>query len=376
MRRAYKYRLYPNANQARELAIMLETHRRLYNACLAQRRDAYQVEQRAVKYTQQSAWFTKERGENPYFARLNFSSAQATMRRLDKSFRNFFRRVKAKAEKPGYPRFKARDRFDSIEFPSYGDGLRLSERLLRVQHVGLIKTKVHRPNEGEVKTATLKLEGAKWYVILSCDLGEVDITPSTNPAVGVDVGLESFLITSDGDYEPNPRYLKAELPELRRRGRAVSRKRKGGRNRRKAVKRLRASHARVGNLRREHHHQVSVKLVRRYGLIAVESLNIKGMLRSRWMSRAISDAGWSAFVNTLKCKAESAGVEIVEVDPRGTSQQCSGCGAVVRKELWMRTHCCVQCGLILHRDENAARNILVRALQARMEPVRLNAEVA
>src|SRR5437879_6627533 len=105
MRRAYKYRLYPNANQARELAITLETHRRLYNACLAQRRDAYQVEQRAVKYTQQSAWFTKERGENPYFARLNFSSAQATMRRLDKSFRNFFRRVKANAEKPGYPQF-------------------------------------------------------------------------------------------------------------------------------------------------------------------------------------------------------------------------------------------------------------------------------
>jgi len=376
MLRAYKYRLYPNRGQQHALAAMLETHRRLYNVCLAQRREAWQDEQRSISYGDQSAWFKRERQTNPYFAKLNFSSAQATMRRLDKAFRNFFRRVKVKAEKPGYPRFKAHGRFESIEFPSYGDGIRLLDNRLRVQHVGLLKAKVHRPHQGTVKTATLKLEADKWYLVLSCDLGDIQPAVSTQPAIGIDVGLESFLTTSDGDHEPNPRYLKRELPELRRRGRAVSRKRRGSNNRRKAIKRLRACHARVANLRREHHHQTSLKLVRRYGFIAVESLNVQGMLRSRWMSRAIADAGWSAFVNTLKCKAESAGVEVVAVNPRRTSQQCSGCGAIVRKELWTRTHRCGQCGLVLHRDENAARNILARALQARTGPVRLNVAVA
>jgi putative transposase len=376
MRRAFKYRLYPNRNQAREMNIMLETHRRLYNTCLEQRRNAWTSEQRSVSYPEQSSWFKTERATNPYFERLNFSSAQATMRRLDKAFRNFFRRIKAKAEKPGYPRFKARGRFNSIEFPAYGDGIRLTDNRLRVQHAGVLKVKLHRPVQGKVKTATLKLEGAKWYVVLSCHLGDVDTVASSAPPVGIDLGLEAFFTTSEGEREPNPRYLKTELPALRRIGRAVSRKKKGGSNRRKAVRRLRAFHARVANLRRGHHHQTSLKLVRRHGLIAVEGRNVKGMLGSRRLARSISDAGWSAFVSTLKHKAESAGVEVVEVDPKGTSQQCSGCGVKVPKDLWVRTHCCVQCGLVLHRDENAAKNILARALQARTGPVGLNAEVA
>src|SRR5262245_19534622 len=124
MRRAFKYRLWTNSNQERDLAIMLESHRRLYNACLEQRKPDYEIEQRTVKYTEQSAWFKTQRLVNPYFARLNFSSAQATMQRLQRSFDNFFRRVN-NGDKPGYPRFKGRDRFDSFTFPAYGDGIRL-----------------------------------------------------------------------------------------------------------------------------------------------------------------------------------------------------------------------------------------------------------
>ena len=155
---------------------MLESHRRLYNACLEQRKARYETDKRSVKYTEQSAWFNTERTRNPYFARLNFSSAQATMRRrLEKAYKNFFGRVKQGDKEPGFPRFKARDRFDSIEFPAYGDGIRLNETKLRVQNVGVIRTKVHRPHAGVVKTATLQLEAGKWYVILSCDLGDVII---------------------------------------------------------------------------------------------------------------------------------------------------------------------------------------------------------
>lgn len=371
MRRAFKYRIYPNRNQLRELEIALESHRRLYNACLAQRKDAYEAEKVSIKYKDQSAWFKAERAANPYFARLNFSSAQATMRRLDKGFVAFFRRLKS-GEKPGYPRFRGRDRYDSIEYPVYGDGIRLTGDRLRVQHVGTIRVKLHREFEGTVKTVTLKRVAEKWYVVLSCDLGAVAIEPSVNPAVGIDVGLKSFLSKSDGSKpEPNPRYLKTALPELRRQGRSVARKRKGGQNRRKAVKQLAKVHARVKDLRCEHHHQVALKLVRRYGFIAVESLNIRGMLGNDRLARAISDVAWGNFLLTLKSKAESAGVSVVGVNARGTSQECSGCGQVVPKDLSQRWHSC-ECGCSLDRDENAARNILARGLQARTGPAGVN----
>jgi putative transposase len=375
VRKAFKFRLFTNAAQERELDIALETHRRLYNTYLDYRELAYSMYGASLSYVDCSRWFKGQRQSNPYFARINFSSAQATMRRLDKSFAAFFRRVEA-GEDPGYPRFKGRDRFDSIEFPAYGDGIKLVGGKLRVQHVGTIRVKMHRPIEGKIKTVTLKREAGKWYVVFSCDLGPVEVEPSTDPPVGIDVGLESFFTTSDGEREPNPRYQKTALPELRRAQRALARKRKGGKNRRKAKRKVAKIHARVTRLRKEHHHQVALKLVRRYGLVAVESLNVLGMLKNDRLARSISDAGWSGFLLTLRYKAESAGVAYVEVDARGTSQQCSGCGTEVRKGLSVRRHDCSHCGISLHRDENAARNILARGLQARTGPVGGNVRVA
>jgi putative transposase len=285
------------------------------------------------------------------------------------------RRVKA-GENPGYPRSKGRDRFDSIEFPAYGDGIKLIDGKLRVQHVGMVKVKLHRPIEGKIKTVALKREAGHWYAVFSCDLGPVEVEPSANPPVGIDVGLESFLTTSDGEQEPNPRYQKEALPALRRAQRALARKRTGGKNRRKSKREVAKIHARVARLRREHHHQVALKLVRRYGFIAAESLSVTNLLKNGQLARSISDAGWSGFLGTLRHKAESAGVAYVEVDARGTSQQCSGCGAEVGKDLSVRRHDCGHCGLSLHRDENAARNILARGLLARTGPVGGNVRVA
>ena len=375
MRKAFKYRLWTNENQERELDIMLETHRRLYNACLEQRKTAFESEGKSIKYTDQSAWFKEERKTNGYFARINFSSAQATMRRLHKSYQNFFRRVKS-GEKPGYPRFKARDRFDSIEFPSHGDGIRLKENRLRVQHVGLIRVNLHRPVEGTIKTLSLKKEAGKWYLVVSCDLGEVSAPVNDLPSVGIDVGIESFFTTSDDEHVSNPNFLKNELPELRRAQRAVSRKKKGGKNRKKAVKRVQKLHAKVRNTRNEFHHKAVNDLIRCYGTIAVESLRVSNMLGNHRLARAISDVAWATFVSILRYKAESAGAVVMDVDPRNTSQECSKCGQLVVKKLSVRVHHCPFCGLKIHRDTNAARNILKRALQARTEPAGRNPEVA
>ena len=235
---------------------------------------------------------------------------------------------------------------------------------------------MHRPIEGKIKTVTLKCEAGNWYVVFSCKVDPIEVEASTNPPVGIDVGLESFLTTSDGEQQPNPRYQKTALPELRRAQRSLARKRKGGKNRRKSKRKVAKIHARVARLRREHHHQVALKLVRRYGLVAVESLNVQGMLKNDRLARSISDAGWSGFLLTLRHKAECAGVVYVEVDARGTSQQCSGCGAEVRKDLSVRRHDCPHCGISLHRDENAARKILARGLQARTGLAGTNAGAA
>lgn len=371
MWRIFKYRVYTSVNQSRELGIAVETHRRLYNACLEQRKSAYDTDKTSIKYHDQAAWFTKEKKTNAYFARINASSAQATMRRLDNTFKAFFRRVKAK-QNPGYPRFKSRDDFNLIEFPSHGNGIRLSGNRLRVQHVGVLRVKIHRQHQGEIKTVSLRREDDKWYVLVNCCLAEIKPIPSCQPAVGIDVGLEYFASTSDGEHVANPRFMKLELPRLRRLQRSLSRKKKGGSNRRKARKRVSRLHVEVANRRKEFHYKTSLDLVCRYGVIAVERLNIAGMLRSHRMSRSIFDAGWSGFLKILRFKAESAGCEVVEVDCRGTSQECSACGAVVRKDLSVRVHECPSCSLVLQRDVNAAKNILARARRARAEPVGVN----
>jgi len=371
MRLAYRYRLFTNANQERELAAALETHRRLYNVCLDYKKLAYQCFGASLNYCDFSRWFKGQRRTNPYFARLNFSAAQATMRRLDKSFANFFRRVAAGAAQPGYPRFKGRDWFDSIEYPAYRDGVRLTGHHLYVQHVGTIRVKMHRPVEGVIKNVRLKREAGKWFVIFSCELADAAVTPSVLPPVGIDVGLTHFLTTSEGTQEANPRYLRDTLPALRRANRSVSRKKKGGANRHKAVVRLQKVHALIANQRREHHYQVACRLVLAFGFIVVERLNISAMLKNDKLSRAIADVAWGSFAGILKHKAEKAGAQVVEVDPKGTSQQCSQCGQEVRKDLSVRWHDCPHCGLSLDRDHNAARNILARGL-ARTAPAGVN----
>jgi putative transposase len=357
--RAYKFRLWTNANQERELSVALETHRRLYNAALAQRRWFYDEWQISRSYLDQSGWFKDERETNHWFAAINFSSAQATLRRLDKAFANFFRRVKA-GQEPGYPRFKAADRFNSILFPSHGDGIRLKGNRLRVQHVGTIRVCLHREVEGTIKTLSIKREAGNWFLVVACDVGEPAPVRNVLPAVGLDVGLTHFATLSNGEQIANPRFLKEELPALRRAQRSVSRKKKRGQNRKKAKRKVARIHARVANCRREHQHKVSNDLISRYGKVAVESLNVQGMIKNRRLARAIADVGWSGFVEVLTHKAERAGGEVVQVSPNYTSQECPECHAIKPKTLAERVHRC-PCGLVMDRDHASALVILERA---------------
>lgn len=365
MRRAYKFRLFTNCSQERALDAMLERHRRLYNLALRERRDVYEAEKRSVSYGEQSARYRESRRVLPGFAALNFSSAQATLRRLDKAFKAFFRRAHS-GECPGYPRFKPEGRFRTVEFPSYGDGCRLKENgRLYIQHIGHIKVKLHRAIEGTIKTVSVKRSCGKWYVVFSCALGDAPEPDGDGPEVGIDLGLKSFLVTSDAVSVEPPRYYRNAQKKLRRAQRALSRKRKDSTRRGKARHRVAKLHEKTANQRRDFHHKEARKLVDAHGLIAHEALNVRGIARTR-LAKSTHDAGWAQFLNILAQKAESAAVRVVAVDPRNTTQACSACGAMpeVKKTLLDRVHSC-PCGYTADRDVNAAKNILGLGLSLR-----------
>lgn len=361
MRKAFQFRLYPTADQCIALDTMLWNHRCLYNAALEHRRTAYTKARTSITYGQQSAELKHIRAVDPDFAACNFSSLQATLKRLDRAFQSFFRRIKA-GEKAGYPRFKGRNRFESVTFPSLGDGCSWSGSHVRLQGIGHIKIKQHRPVEGVIKTVTVSRKADGWYVVLSCDLGDVQVVPSTNPPVGIDLGLSSFLATSDGETVDPPQYYRKAQKKLRRLQRVVARRKRGSNRRRKAVRILAKHSQHIANQRKDWHHKAALNLVRRYGVIAHEDLNIKGIARSR-LAKSTLDVAWGNFLNILRHKAEEAGVEVIAVNPYNTSQVCSQCGCLpeIPKTLKDRVHVCLACGYTANRDTNAAVNILAKS---------------
>jgi putative transposase len=264
-----------------------------------------------------------------------------------------------RGEKPGFPRYRSARRYDSITFPSYGDGCRLlPDGKLRIQGAGHIKVKLHRPLEGTVKTLTIKREAGRWLACFSVER-EATPLPASDRATGIDVGLTSFAVLSNGEEIQNPRHYRNAEARLRRCQRKVARRKKGGNRRRKAVRLLQRANIHVGNQRRDFQHKESLKLINNYGLIAVEDLNVKG-LAGGMLAKSVHDAGWAMFLAMIFYKAACAGREVVQVDPRGTSQTCV-CGQRVPKTLADRWHDCPTCGLSGARDWVSAQVILQRA---------------
>lgn len=381
MRRTYKFRLRPTRGQHLRLQACVDSHRELYNAALQERRDAWKLARTGVSYGMQSAQLKQIREVRPDVAAWSFSSQHATLRRLNKAFGAFFRRVKA-GETPGYPRFKAAHRFDSVEWPKDGDGCRWKPEAGRVylQGVGDVKATVHRSVEGRVKTIQVRRSGRKWYLVLSCDDVAARPLDPTGTAAGVDVGVASFATTSAGEHVANPRWARAAAGRLEVAQQALGRKKRGSNNRRAARATVAARHRKIAAQRADFHHKLARRLVSEHDLVVVEDLGVKNMVSrarprpdpdtpGRWLpngaaaktglNRSIHDAGWAAFVNILKAKAEEAGRRVVEVDPRHTSTRCEVCGHTARENRVSQARfVCQNCGHAAHADEHAARNIL------------------
>ena len=358
MRLTFKYRIYPTKPQAGFLVGELRDAASLYNAALEERIGAWKVCHKSINYYDQANQLKAMRADG-CLTLANFSCCQDVLRRVDKTYKAFFARVK-RGEKPGFPRYRSARRYDSITFPSYGDGCRLLDSgKLRVQGAGHIKVKLHRPVEGEIKTVTIKRDAGHWFVCFSVECEHLRL-PASDRVTGIDVGLNSFAVLADGSEIENPRHYRNAEARLRRAQRKVARrKNKRSNRRRKAVMLLQRAHVHIGNQRRDFQHKVSRDLVNKYGLIAVEDLNVKS-LAGGMLAKSVHDAGWSMFVAMLTYKAEDAGRRVVKVDPRGTSQTCV-CGASVRKSLADRWHDCHACGLSASRDHVSARIILSRA---------------
>ena len=363
LRKTFKYRLYPNRLQAELLDGQLAEARRLYNAALQERRDAWRMMGKSLNYYDQANQLKEMRAAGD-LGLANYSACQDVLRRVSKTYTAFFMRVKV-GKKAGFPRFKSHRRFDSYAFPAYGDGCKLRDSgRLYVQGIGELKVKLHRPLGGRVKTLALKRECGRWYACFSVEVALSEPLPATGLVAGVDVGLTSFAVLSDGTAIANPRHYRKAQAALRRAQRKVARRRKGSNRRRKAVRELQRIHAHVSNQRSDFQHQVSRKLVNAYDFIAVEDLNINGLARGM-LAKSIHDAGWGSFLSKLSYKAEDAGRALVRVNPNGTSQRCI-CGAAVPKNLGQRWHLCPECGMSVTRDHASALEILRLGLSLRV----------
>ena len=358
MLRTYKYRLYPNVTQGNALEAQLTTHRYLYNSALEQRINTYKETQKGLKYGEQSAKLKELRVENEYLAKCNFSSLQHTLRKLDKTYSAFFRRIKH-GEKAGFPRFKNKIRFNSIEY-TYSDGCIVKDRKLRIQNIGSISIRLHRdlPENSTIKHVVIKRELNKWYVCLMLDIPEVIRKRTNAPDIGIDVGIKHLVTLSDGTVFDSPKHLNNSLKELRRKQRRLARRKKGSNGRKKAAFQVARLNNKISNQRADFAHKTTKKIADNYGNIYLEKLPLNFMIQNKHLARHTVDVAIGQFRQMLEYKAEYAGNQVIYVNPKNTSQKCSECGKLVPKTLSVRIHNCPFCGFVSDRDINASLNIL------------------
>ena len=359
MKTAYKFRMYPNRQQEAQLDLNLETCRHLYNLALADRKYSYETEGISRTYEDQAAMLVVEKKDGNFTCVFS-QVLQDVLRRLDKSFKAFFRRVK-NGEKPGYPRFKGVGWYKSFTYPQVGFKLDCSK--LTLSKIGSIRIFKHREVEGKIKTCTIKKDLlGHWYAIL---VSEMEDVPQVEPkvAIGVDVGLKNMVALSDGTAIQYPRYYVQAEKKLAVAQRELSRKKKGSINRQVAKTRVAKLHQKIQNHRDEFLHQVSRKLVDSADLIVFENLNISGMLKNHHLAKHIQDHAWGKLIQFTQSKAAKAGKVVELVDARYTSQKCSQCGMIVPKTLAERVHRCLNCGLEMDRDINASLNIRTLGLR-------------
>jgi len=403
--KAYKYRIYANATTTGKLYGVLKLCRHLYNAALQERRDAYGIKVKrhpgyydeetrkqltrvyTVDYYEQKRELVEIKEVCPEYQEIASHVLQDVILRVKKAYDGFFRRVK-KGETPGYPRFVGSTRYRSFTYPD-GAGWKLDAHRrpegkkgmvrvnLKLSNIGTVKLHLHRNMTGTSKTLTIKREGEHWYAVFTCDIGKPEPLPTSYEDVGIDLGVTHFAALSTGEFIDHPRYFRKAEKKLAKAQQALSRKKKGSHRRKKAGQQVAKQHRKIRNQRQDFQHKASRKLINQYQIIMLEDLQTKNLTKrpkpkqdeetgkflpngasaKAGLNKSILDAGWSTFTEMVSVKAAWAGRTVVFVNPYMSSQRCSGCGTVVKKDLSERWHRC-SCGTELDRDTNSAKLIL------------------
>jgi putative transposase len=374
--KAYKFKLRRNKKFVEQATRTLDVCRELYNASLEERRNAHHfnqsitaktsIQKASVNYYSQKKQLPLIKKDRPDLNEVHSQVLQDVIARVDKAYQGYFDRVAA-GQKPGYPRFKGPTRYNSFTYTQSGFDLKGDK--LSLSKIGTVRLRLSRRIEGKVKTCTIAREADGWYVVFTVDTKPFQRPlPKTGETVGADVGIEAFATLSTGQRIANKRFTRQSERELKTAHRRLSRRKKFGKNWRKANKNLSRKYKKVQRQRRDFHFKQANKLVARFDVIKFEDLKVKKMVKNHHLAKAIEDVGWAQFIAITAFKAEEAGKQVLVVNPNGTSQICSQCKQRVPKSLADRWHECPDCGFSTHRDHNSALEIKERSGRPFVEP--------
>ncbi|AEH60690.1 transposase, IS605 OrfB family [Methanosalsum zhilinae DSM 4017] len=362
MLKAYKYRLYPNKNHEEMISQHIGASRFIYNWALENKIKSYEAEGNSISRFALNKMIPELKIEHVWLKNINSQSLQGATLNLDNAFTKFFR------EKKGFPKFKSRKNpVQSFSVPQHYK-VDFENNKIKLPKIGWINAKLHRRYEGKEKTATVsRTSTGKYYIsILIDDEKENPVNKSFNidTTVGVDVGIKDFAITSIGEKIDNPKYLKNSMKRMKVLQKRLSKKKKGSANRQRAKLAVAKLHEKIANQRNDFQHKLSSKLISENQAVALETLNVSGMLKNHCLTQSIADASWSSFVKKLEYKAEWYGKTILRIGRFEPSTKiCNVCGYHNGKlTLTDRKWQCPDCKTNHDRDINAAINIKKFAL--------------